>query len=86
MTAQPHTFEFIGTARQAGANVVHTVTVDGRDIPGGVRRSAHRYPYAFVKRTTWRWEPGQAPPFAVKRWSRSNVARSGEIVVAVESI
>lgn len=58
-------------ARDAGRNVVHTVTLDGKVI--GTRRSAHRYAYAIC-----RWVTGVdgERTVIVARWSR-NIRHSG---------
>lgn len=64
-----------GSARPAGRNVVHTVTVDGEII--GTRRSAHCYSYAFVKRTRF----GE---YIVTRYSHSGQARGDEFPVFLE--
>jgi hypothetical protein len=67
-------------ARQAGANVVHTVYVDGR--PVATRRSQHRYRFAICH---WagRVDAGTRH-LVVDRWSRSPKA-SGR-AFAVEAV
>lgn len=69
-----HTFQFDATARDAGRNVHHVVTVDGVKI--GERRSAHRYRFAFVKRAG-------AGHYIITRWSRNGAKRGNEIAVAI---
>jgi hypothetical protein len=70
------------TARHAGANIVHTVYVDGEVV--GTRRSAHRYLFAIC-----RWVGKQGTPertVVVVRWSRSNKCSSGQFALYAEMI
>ena len=70
MTSQPRIIPIqqrvaSADARPAGANVVHTVYVDG--VPVATRRSAHRYDFAHCR---WVTQDGQRT-VVVDRWSRS---------------
>lgn len=67
------------TARDAGRNVIHTVTTDENvEVYSPTRRSAHHYPYAIVKRNRDR-------SVTVLRWSRSSrcVRTKGEFPIPV---
>lgn len=68
------TSEIVGTSRDAGRNVLHTVTVNGIQI--GQRRSAHRYSYAFIRSIG-------SGDYVVTRWSRNPQTRSNETAVHI---
>jgi hypothetical protein len=67
------------TARDAGRNVVHTVSAEGHRVVAPTRRSAHRYAYAIC-----RWCGGDYNSFVrVNRWSRSAKCSGEEFAVEV---
>jgi hypothetical protein len=73
------------TAREAGRNVVHTVTVEGGSVVNGTRRSAHRYAYAICE---WqrRSDFDEPATLIVKRWSQSPKSGTGAFAVPVRSV
>jgi hypothetical protein len=81
------------TARDAGRNVVHTVTTDNPDVEviAATRRSAHRYRYAMVRYARRSnapqidGEPGAVYEriVIVQRWSRNPKTRGDEIAIPV---
>lgn len=81
------TRQVMATARDAGRNVVHTVTAryaDGRPAPvyRGVRRSAtNRYAFAICE---WATDSNGDRAVFVSRWSKSPKAGGGKFAVAVE--
>lgn len=69
------------TARDAGRNVVHTVTADV-EVVAPTRRSAHRYAYAIVAIR----KRGTEPVVFVRRWSRSSKHASDEQAITVVEV
>jgi hypothetical protein len=65
------------TAREAGRNIVHTVTLDGRVV--GTRRSAHRYHYAIAY---WTRTPS-GRTIIVARWSRKPTASGSSFAIPI---
>lgn len=72
------------SAREAGANIVHHVYVDGEIV--ATRRSAHRYDFAICRWVGSR-EDGTRTVI-VKRWSRNSKCSrmAGEFAVYAEKI
>lgn len=77
----------MATSRDAGRNVVHTVTSvwdDGTpiEVVGATRRSAHRYAYAIC-----RYVRGHGERYVVvDRWSGSSKCRRDQFAVTVRDI
>lgn len=68
-------------SRDAGRNVVHTVTDwYGHPAINGTRRSAHSYNYAICRRSS---KDGQ-PVVIVERWSKSPRCSSSHFPVEVQ--
>jgi hypothetical protein len=95
MTATAVTRSTKATARQAGSQIIHTVTCieDGVEEQGeigrrewtaqnGTRSSRRVYSFAFGK---WHRTDNGGRDFWVARWSDSDQRRSGETRVAVEA-
>lgn len=70
-----HNYRITGQARNAGRNVLHTVSLDGDVI--AERRSAHRYDYAICR---WATVDGDHTVIA-QRWSRSPKCSSASFAV-----
>lgn len=71
--------DIVGSAREAGAATVHTVSVKGEVV--ATRRSAHRYPYAIAY---WSRRNGEVT-LIVKRWSRSPKASGGSFAIRIDN-
>lgn len=67
------------TSRDAGRNVVHTVTDWHGDVID-TRRSAHSYSYAICRRVM----RNDRASVVVVRWSKSNRCTGGQFAVRVE--
>lgn len=81
------TRQVTATARDAGRNVVHTVTAryqDGTPAPvyRATRRSAHRYAYAIAHWATV--DANGTRGVIVDRWSKNPKAGGGKFAVPVE--
>jgi hypothetical protein len=75
MTTITTNFRIKGSARDAGANVVHTVSLDGEVV--ATRRSAHRYAFAIAY-----WTSNGA--LIVSRWSRSAKCSGRHFAIRVQ--
>ena len=93
MTTTIESRKAIATARDAGRNVVHTVTVvcydgignevDRYEAISGTRRSAHRYSFAVCR---WTTERDGRRNVVVVRWSRNAKATGATFAVPVHTV